>query len=433
MALLAKLGLKTREQRAWCLYDWGNSAFPTIMMTAVLPIYYADVLARDLPENVRTAYWGYTSAIAMTIIAIIGPILGAIGDHLSKKKAFIVAGTLLGMLASASMAFLQTGDWLWASGLFIAGNMGFAFAEIFYDSLLPFVANEDETSRVSTAGYAIGYLGGGLCLVLCLLLIQMPESFGLAGASQGVSISFVIVAFWWGFFTIPLLRHVPDPPMVASNKDRSFTGFFGPLQRNWATLKNLRQYKNAFLFLLAFWAYSDGIGTVIKMATIYGKEVGIGTSDLIGAIVMVQFLGVPFTFAFGPLADRWGRKPALCLTLAIYSCICVLAYFMDSAAEFWLLAFLVSMVQGAAQALSRSIFTSLVPREKSGEFFGFYSVSARFAGIFGPLIFGLLSQSLGSSRLSILAIVLLFIVGILLLLRVEIPHATAAQPKARYD
>ena len=424
MSLLTKLGLRTKEQRSWAFYDWGNSAFPTIMMTAVLPIYYFNVLAGDLPEHLRTAYWGYTSAMAMTIIALVGPMVGALGDLMQRKKPFIVLGTAIGMIFSIMLATLSGGDWWLGSLYFILGNIGFALAEIFYDSLLPFIAKEKEVTRVSTAGYAVGYLGGGLCLVICLGFIQAPTVFGLADAGEGVRAAFLCVAFWWGLFTIPLLRNIPEPP--AQTEKKPFHLLL-PIQNNIETLKKIRLHKNVFLFLLAYWAYSDGIGTVIKMATIYGKEVGIGTSDLIGAIVMVQFLGVPFTFAFGGIADKFGPKPSLCLALSVYAFICIIAFFMTAGWQFWVLAFLLSMVQGAAQAISRSVFTSLIPKEQAGEFFGFFSVSSRFAGIIGPLLFGFLSQITGSSRHSILAIVLLFILGMFILLKVEIPNHSSEE------
>lgn len=417
MSFLSKLGLRTKEQRSWALYDWANSAFPTIMMTAILPIYYFDALAEGLPENIRTAYWGYTSAVAMTIIATCGPLLGAISDILKSKKVLLLAGTILGMSFSSMLATLSNGEWLLASIYFIIGNIGFALAEIVYDSILPFIANEEEVNRVSTAGYAVGYLGGGICLVICLAMIQMPELFGLS-TRDAVRASFLCVAAWWGVFTVPLMRNIAEPG--SKIKESRFSPI-QPIKQNIDTLKKIRLHRNAFLFLLAYWAYSDGIGTVIKMAIIYGKEIGIGKADLIGAIVMVQFLGVPSTFAFGNLADRIGAKISLCIALVIYSLICTIAFFMTEGWQFWFLAFLLSMVQGAAQAISRSIFARLIPKEQSGEFFGFFSVSARFAGIFGPLIFGLLSQMTGSSRHAILAIVLLFVLGILILAKVEIP------------
>ena len=414
--MLARVGLKTKEQRSWALYDWGNSAFPTIMMTAVLPIYYADVLADGLDDHIKTAYWGYTSAIAMAIIAFIGPFVGALGDIVGRKKPFVLAGTLLGMVFSGLLAMLSGGDWVLGSCFFILGNIGFAFAEIAYNSLLPHIASQEEVNRVSTAGYAIGYFGGGICLCICLAMIQAPSFFGFANASEGVRASFLCVAAWWGVFTVPLLRNIKEPYERVEKKPFSF---LSPLKKNIETLKKLRQHKNVFLFLLAFWAYSDGIGTVIKMATVYGKEVGIGTSDLIGAIVMVQFAGVFFTFGFGKIADFLGQKKTLCLALSIYSVICVLAYYMTEGWQFWILGFLLSMVQGGAQAISRSLFSNIIPKEHAGEFFGFYSVSSRFAGIFGPLIFGFFSQVMGSSRHSILAIVVLFVIGMAILLKVD--------------
>ena len=413
------LGLRWPDQWAWALYDFGNSGFAVVMMTAILPLYYADYLADGLESHVRTAYWGYTSALTLALVALTGPSFGALTDRLAVKKRMVVLGTGMGIVGSLLLMGPAQGDWLWGSLFFILANFGYAFGEIFYESLLPSVATKEESHWVSACGYAIGYFGGGVLLIGCLLMVQKPAWFGLEDATMGVRCSFAAVALWWGFFTLPLTKFVKEPPRRVPSDSWHF---FSPLVKNLQTLKSLGRNRNLLMFLIAFWAYSDGIGTIIKMATIYGKEVGIGTGDLIGAIVMVQFVGVPFTFLFGYLSEKISEKSALLLTLGVYCFICILGYFMNSALHFWLLAFLVSGVQGGAQSLSRSIFVKLIPEGEASEYFSFYSVSARFAGILGPLLFGLVSQLTGSSRMSILFIILLFIVGILLVRRVQVPQ-----------
>lgn len=422
MEFFKRLGLVDRKSWSWALFDWANSPFPTIMMTAVLPIYFADVLAQDLESHLRTAYWGYTNSVALIIIACLGPVLGAWGDMRPIKKRLIVIGVMLGMLGSLALAFVPPAKWWWGSAAFILGNIGYAVSEVFYESLLPHVAKRANLHRLSTAAFAVGYLGGGLLLALHLAWIEMPEAFGLPSKTAGVKAGFIAVAFWWGLFAIPLLRYVPEP-QISDSADGSYS-FFEPVKRNLRTLGSLMRYRNVFLFLLAFWCYSDGIGTIIKMAGIYGREVGIGTGHLIGAILMVQFLGVPFTFAFGALTERLGPHKTLFLGLGIYSIICVVAYFLTSAWQFWLLGFFLSMVQGGVQAVSRSVFASIIPLAQSAEFFGFYNISARFAGVIGPLMFGLLGQFLGTSRVSILFLVVLFIIGSLLLAKVELQPPT---------
>ena len=432
MQLLNTLGLHRKELRAWAMYDWANSAFTTTIMAAVLPIYYADVAAADLPENIRTAYWGYTTGFGLLLIAIASPLLGAIADLFGKKKTYLFWFTLAGAVTTAMLATVYRGDWLWASGLFLVANIGWAGANVFYDSLLPSIANHDEVDRVSTAGYAMGYLGGGLLLLLNLAWILKPEMWGFADKGAAVRMSFISVAVWWVVFTYPLMRHVKEP--LATGKSLTGSALTLGFRQLAATFKEVRQYKQVMIFLVAYWFYTDGIGTIIKMATIYGREIGIGSTDLIGALLLVQFLGMPATFAFGVIAKRLGAKASIMLTLIVYTGICLLGFAMTEAWHFWILSGLVALVQGGSQALSRSLYATMVPSHQASEFFGFVSVSARFAGILGPIMFGLVSQFSGESRLSILFLVSFFVIGMVLLARVDIDEAKrvarAAEQKA---
>ncbi len=412
-----RLGLDRKELRAWALYDCGNSAFATTVMAAVLPTYFADVAAANLAPHLRTAYWGYIASLALAIATLMSPSLGIMADQARAKKKYLRWSTIVGAVASMSLYLVTEGDWVWAAIAFVVGDIAFSAANIFYESLLPHIASRREIHRVSTAGYAIGYLGGGVLLAINLAWIMMPEKFGIPDKGMAVRLSFISVGIWWLWFTIPLLRHVPEPTNGQALEPLASFGqrLLGSLSSLAHTLRGFRQYRQAFIFLLAFWIYNDGIGTIIKMATIYGKEVGIGTTDLIGAILLVQFIGVPFSFLFGLLADRIGTKTGLYLSLTIYLLITILAFYMQHAWQFWILALGVGMVQGGSQALSRSMFATMVPKQRSAEFFGFFSVSSKFAGIFGPLMFGLIGQMTGGSRLSILAVALFFLVGMILL------------------
>lgn len=424
--LMERLGLRTREIRAWAMYDWANSAFATTIMAGVFPVFYQRYAAAEFAPNVGTEYWGYTQSAALLIIAVISPILGASADFLGAKKRFLGAFLALGVTATATMIFIQQGAFLFASFVFILGNIGFSGANVFYESLLPFVARRDEMDRVSTAGYAMGYLGGGLLLAVNLVWILFPESFGMT-ATSAPKWCFVSVAVWWLGFSIPLFRRVGEPPR---RLEREETVDLNPLRvgfgRVWETLREVRQHKQVLLFLLAFWFYNDGISTIIKMATIYGAEIGIGDGHLLGALLLVQFVGIPFAFGFGLLADRIGPKNGLYLALAVYTVICGYGYFLEEAWQFWVLALGVGTVQGGAQALSRSIFASMVPRGKSSEFFGFFSVSAKFAGILGPFVFARVSRAAGGSRLGIVALIVFFVVGIAFLSRVDIEEGRRA-------
>jgi UMF1 family MFS transporter len=291
-------------------------------------------------------------------------------------------------------------------------------ANIFYDSLLPHVARPDEIDRVSADGYAYGYLGGGILLAINVSMILKPNFFGIPDAEWASRISFLSVAIWWAFFSIPIFKNVSEPYAITS-KDESPNAILAGYQRLKETFRDIRRFRELVKFLIAFWLYNDGIGTIIIMAVIFGAEVGIGRTHLIGAILMVQFLGVPFTFLFGRLPKRIGAKTSILLALGVYTIIAFLGYFMTKPLHFWLLAFLVSMVQGGTQALSRSMYGSMSPPSKSGEFFGFYNVSSKFAGIVGPLLFGIVGQLTGTSRISILAIVIFFFVGGLILATVD--------------
>ncbi len=431
--LLAKLGLRTREQRAWALYDVANSTFATTIAVAVLPIYFSDVLATDLPQNLRSAYWAYFNSFTMLITALFAPTLGYLADLHAAKKKSLALFTCVGAIASMALAFLSPGNWKAAGFIFILANFAFNAGIVVYEALLPHVADEEDVHRVSNSGYALGYLGGGLLLAINLLWISKPTMFGLPNAVAGVKISFISVGVIWIAFMIPLMLRVSEPKSRADIKAKadSLSKSLGTsLFQLQHTLRELKNYPQMLLFLISFWAFSDAVGTIINMATIYGREVGISSSDLTVAILFVQFMGVPASFAFGPITHAIGPKKALNITLVVYMLVAIVALFMSTALHFWILAFGVSLVQGANQAISRSIFSSMVPMHRSGEFFGLFSVSSKFAGLFGPLVFGLVSSQLGESRYSVLFLIFLFVIGLILFNRVRIEEG---QEQARQE
>jgi UMF1 family MFS transporter len=401
---------------SWSMYDWANSAFATTIMAAVLPIYYSAIAEPSLTPTQTTAYWGYTNSIALLLVALLSPILGAVADFRGAKKRYLTYFALVGITATALMYFLTSGDWLFASVLFIVGNIGFAGANVFYDSLLPHIAQKGDIDQVSTRGYAMGYLGGGLLLAVNLAMIMFSPDHLTALMTR---ISLASVAVWWLLFAIPLWKNVPEPPRQIYEGELDSNPFSAGFKRLAVTFKEIRKYGELFKFLVAFWLFNDGIGTIIKMATIYGNEIGIGQTDLIGALLMVQFVGIPFSFAFGWLAKRIGTKRSIYISLGVYTLISIGGYFMETAVHFWILGFAVALVQGGSQALSRSLYGRMVPKAQSAEFFSFFSVSGKLAGMFGPLVFGLVSQIMGNSRLGIVSLVIFFISGGLLLTRVD--------------
>ena len=424
--VLVRLGLHRPELRAWAMYDWANSAFVTTVVTAVFPIYFSTVAARGLEPSVATGRYAFATTVGLVLVAVAAPLLGAYADAAALKKRLLTLFLLLGSGATAGLFLVGPGDWLLASVLFVVATIGLNGSFVFYDALLPHVARADEVDRVSTAGYALGYLGGGLLLALNLAWIQRPAWFGLphgagldaAQATLPARLAFLSVALWWVAFSLPLLRRVPEPP--AAGGAPSSTPVRDALAALAATGQALRRHPQAARMMLAFLVYNDGIGTIIRMATIYGTEIGIGRGALIAAVLLVQFLGIPFSFLFGAAAGRLGAKRSVLVALAVYALISVIGYFMTTAAHFFLLAALVAVVQGGAQALSRSLFSSLVPARRSGEFFGFFSVMEKVAGVFGPGLFAVAVALTGSSRAAILSVIAFFAVGALLLARVDV-------------
>jgi UMF1 family MFS transporter len=405
---------------AWCMYDWANSAFATTIMGALFPPFYrALVTESGLAENTATAYWGYTTSIALLVIALIAPVLGAIADYTGGKKRYVAFFAGLGILATAAFVLIGTDTWLLASILYIGGNVGFAGSIVFYDSLLPHIAQKGDIDQISTKGFALGYVGGGILLVINVLWVMKPEMFGMPDLAFALRASFFSVSVWWGLFSIPLFRHVPEPPAARETGPAIHPVKAGFL-RLATTFREITRYKQLLSFLIAFWIYNDGIGTIIKMATAYGDEIGIELTDMIIALIIMQFLGIPFSFLFGTLAKKMGTKRSILLALGVYTLISIGGYFMSTATHFYVLAFLVGTVQGGSQALSRSLYGAMVPKHKTAEFFGFFSTSSKFAGIAGPLLFGVVSQIAGQSRLSIVSLIIFFIVGGLLLTRVDV-------------
>ena len=410
---------------SWCLYDWANSAFATTIMAAVLPVFYSSVAAGDLSRTTASSYWGYTNTVAMLFVAFSAPVLGALADHGGMKKKFLAAFAALGILSTAGLVGVGRGDWLLASFLYILGMVGFSGGNNFYDSLLPHVAGDREIDRISSYGYALGYLGGGILLVFNLAMILKPQFFGLPNPEWGTRCSFLTVSIWWALFTIPIMKNVSEPPVVPIAGE-SANPLRGSLQRLSLTFHNIRRHREAFKFLMSFWLYNDGIGTIISMAVIFGAEIQIPQEHLIGSILAVQVVGVPFSLLFGKIAGRIGAKNTILAGLVIYTGIAVGGYFIQTALHFWILAILVGFVQGGTQALSRSLFGTLIPKNRSAEFYSFYDVSSKFAGIIGPAVFGVVGQVTGSSRLGIVSLVFFFIIGGWVLLTVDIRRGRQA-------
>lgn len=436
--LLETLGLHRPELRAWAMYDWATSAMQAVVMTAVFPIFFASIAASaGRTGSAATKAWADLNTWTLVAIAIASPLLGAIADRAPVKKLGLAFFMLLGVGGTAAMYFVHEGEMALASATFVLALIGATCSFVFYESMLPHLASADEVDRVSSAGYALGYLGGGLLLAFNLLMILQPELFGLP-TGEGLTfdqktlptrLGFVAVGAWWLFFALFTLRGVPEAP-VRGRGEKGLQILGGASRELSATFRALRAHPQAFLMLGAFLIYNDGISTIIRMATAYGAEIGLTSREMIPAILLVQFVGIPFAFAFGWLADRIGAKRAILLGLVAYVGISILGYRMVDARDFLVLAVLVGMVQGGTQALSRSLFANLIPADRSGEFFGLFSVFEKFAGILGPWAFSLAIGLTGSSRTAILAVIIFFVVGGGMLMAVDVQKGRAAVGRA---
>jgi UMF1 family MFS transporter len=434
-SVLERLGLHRPELRSWAMYDWAASSAQTTIAVVVFPIYFIAVAGAGRPEGEAASYWSLANGIALAITTVLSPILGTISDYAAVKKRMLGVFMGVGVAACGLMYFIQRGDLLLASVLFIFANLGMQGSYVFYEALLPHIAKENEIDRASTAAYAFGYIGGGILLALNLAWISKPELFGLpAEGTLPARLAFVSVAVWWLLFSIPLFRGVREPAVKLEEDERRGEN---PVRvafvRLAETFRELRKYRQAFLMLVAYLIYSDGIGTITRMAAAYGAELKIPQTSLMAAFLLVQFVGIPFTFAFGALAGRIGTKRSIFLGLSVYAVISIFGYFMRTATHFYILALLVGTVQGGTQALSRSLFATIIPPYKSGEFFGFFSVFSRFAGIFGSILFYLIIARTHTMRPAILAVIGFFIVGALLLYFVDVDEGkrTAREAELR--
>ncbi len=424
------------------MYDWAVSSYQTTIQVAIFQLFFVSVAAGTLAPAKATQIWAMVNTVASVIVAVASPVLGAVSDVAAAKKKLLAVFMFVGVAACAGMFFIERGQYVFAGWLYVLATVGATASLVFYEALLPHIASTDEIDRVSSAGYAMGYVGGGVLLAINIAWILAPGTFGFptgnalsdAQKTLPVRAAFLSVAIWWLVFSLPVLKRVKEPARTLEPDELSGVNLvITPFLRLGESVKELRIYKNAFLMLLAFIIYNDGIQTIIRMATAYGKEVGIPDSALITAILIVQFVGIPFAFLFGMLADRIGAKSSVFIGLLAYTVISIVGYFMQTARDFYILAFMVGMVQGGTQALSRSLFASMVPAHKSGEFFGFYSVFEKFSSILGPLLFSVVIATSQSSRPAILGVIAFFALGAVVLSRVNVREGRERARAAEAD
>ena len=424
--------LKRKPVVAWAFYDWANSAFATTIMAGFFPVFYS-AISQDLSTEDSQFWFNVTLAAASVVIAVSAPILGAVADRGGSRKRFLVFFASLGMLMSVALAWVHAGQWWMGLALYGLGTVGFSGANVFYDSMLVDVAEEEELDLVSALGYSAGYVGGGLLFALNVLMVLKPEWFGFSDADTAVKASFVSVAVWWAVFTVPLLSWVRETP--TEDEASGLQAVREGLRQLADTLKEIRSFKVLVLFLVAYWIYIDGVNTVIKTAVFFGDRVlGLEQAALITALLVTQFVAFPAALAFGALGQRIGAKPAILIGIAVYLGALVYAWrFLQDEGDFYVLAVAIGLVQGGVQSLSRSLYARLVPRSKTAEFFGFFNMVGKFATIFGPLMIALTPMVIpgATDRDGILSLTLLFLVGGFLLSRVRV--AEGVEAARRFD
>jgi UMF1 family MFS transporter len=411
----------TRSEKSWLLYDVANSAFVLIVITTIMPIFYKDVVAVGIDPAAATAHWGFANSLASLAVAIAAPILGTFADYRFYKKRFLMGFLFFGAAFTFLLAAVDPGDRLLCLMIYVAARIGFAGANVFYDAFLVDVADRDRMDWVSSCGYAAGYIGAVIPFLGVLgVVVGMDDGSGIT--LTAARISFLIVGAWWLVFSIPLLKHVQqkyEAPAAVHPIREGFERFVG-------TFRSIRRYKAVFSFLVAYFFYIDGVNTIITMSSAYGRDIGLGTTQLILVILMIQVVAFPFALLYGKLAGRFSTKPVLMWGLAVYAVAALISYFLPDLPThrmklivFWGLAFLIATSLGGIQALSRSFFGKLIPPERSAEFFGFYNVFGKFAAIAGPFIMGLTGRLAGHSRFGVLSVLGLLVLGGVLLWRVD--------------
>ena len=402
---------------SWALYDWANSAFATTVMAGFFPIFFEKYWSNPNNINDSTFYLGLSNSAGSLIVAALAPFLGAIADRGSAKKKFLFMFAFLGILMTGGLWMVGQGQWQLAALLYMVGSIGFAGGNVFYDSLLPSVSEKKKVDFVSSLGYSLGYIGGGILFLVNVLMYQYPQWFGIPDSTVAVKLSFLSVAVWWAIFSIPIFIYVPEPSSEPTIKfGEAITQGWLQLKR---TFKEIKQMKIIGTFLLSYWLYMDGVDTIIRMAVKVGSSMGFEAGDMIIALLMVQFIGFPAALVFNWFASKIGPKNAVLIAIIFYTVGTCFAYFMTTRLHFFLLAGMIGLFQGGIQALSRSLFSRLVPEGKEGEFFGFYNMLGKFSAVIGPILLGTVSLVTGDVRIGLLSIVALFIAGGLVLSRVD--------------
>lgn len=400
----------TKEQWSWVFYDWANSGYGIIVTTAVLPIYFKGIAAANgVSAANATAYWGYANSLGTLLVALLAPFLGALADYQGYKKRLLTSFSILGMVMTLGLAVLPTTQWQWLLVVYIISVLGYSGGNLFYDSFLTDVSDNRSMDRISSIGYGFGYLGGVIAFMLFMVL-QLTHGFGQLSSTAVARWGFVLAALWWVIFFLPLPLNV--------HQRHSLSVTQAPLKQSWhrvwQTIRHLRQYRQLAWFLIAYFCYIDGVDTIFTMATSIGLDIGIDSTTLIMVLLVVQLVAFPCSIFYGWLAGKTSTRTGILMAIMVYLIICVDALRLQTTADFWVLAILVGTSQGGIQALSRSYFGRIVPKNRASEFFGFYNILGKFSAVLGPVLVGVVTQLTGQSRIGVASLAILFILGLVI-------------------
>lgn len=409
-----------RQVIAWALYDWGNSAFALSVLAVLFPLFLGSFWSAGDPGSVVTSRLSWATAIASIVVSLLAPVIGAIADSGGYRKRFLFLLAILGAVSTASLSLVETGGWFWALVIFILASVGYYSANVFYDSLIVDVSQPRFYSLVSSLGLSLGYFGGASLLTLHVWMLSAPESFGFAGINEVVRFAFISVGVWWLIFLMPLMFVVRENKSVSAGRGHTVRAAYRALKE---TFLKIQKFRNAFLFLIAYWFYVGGVFTVIFMAVNFGQRLGFAAQDLVTALLITNFVGFPATLAYGFIGHRFGTKIAIYIGLAVYIGVACWAWFLNDVKQFYAMSITIGMVQGGVQAMSRSLFAALIPAEQSGEFFGFYNMVTKFAHVLGPILVGTAAIFSDEPKFIIMAVLPMFLLGAIFLARVD--HAPA--------
>src|SRR5213593_951076 len=371
---------------SWAMYDWANSAFSVTVISAFFPLLLKQYWSAGTDPTVSTFQLGIANAIGSVLLAVLSPVLGAIADWGGTRKRYLVFFAAMGIVTTGALEFVARGEWALAIVLYVVANIGFSGSTLFYDALLVNVTSERNYHKLSGLGFGLGYLGGGLLFAINVAMTVWPRAFGLADAAEAAQVSFGTVALWWAIFSVPLLIHVKEP--AGARGGTRWIGVSGGVRQLASTFHEIRRLRMVCLFLLAYWLYIDGVGTIARMAVDYGMALGLDEKHLIIALLITQFVGFPAAIAFGHLGARIGAKTGIGIGIGVYVAAIMWSYVMASTWEFYVLAVVIGLVQGGVQSLSRSLYAHMVPQSNAAEFFGFYNMLGKFAAVLGPLLVG---------------------------------------------